>query len=93
MKVPCIECISFAICKQRVRSMERPDITSFSKICQCDLLKGYVDFLDREFSIPKFIPLINAVRELYGIELVKLGRKGFISDENEGFITFKEEDK
>ena len=43
MKIPCEECISFAICKQKVRQWTEPaDITCFANMIECDKIKQYM---------------------------------------------------
>jgi hypothetical protein len=72
MNIPCKECISFAICKQKVTAMKIPDITRFSLFAKCHYIEKYVDDLDN-YRIPEYVIQINKVRDLYGLKPTKVG--------------------
>ncbi len=39
---PCKQCISFAICKVQIKGMKSPNVTQFSAMRNCEILKEYV---------------------------------------------------
>jgi len=43
IKCPCEECISFAICNAKIKSMHTPDISNFSSMIDCEILSEYID--------------------------------------------------
>lgn len=62
MKVPCSDCISFAICKQRVREWTSPpDITTFSRMIDCESIAKFIDEFHRYGII--------MARKLYGLPI------------------------
>ena len=43
MIIPCKECISFAICRQRIKEWTNPpDVTTYSKMIDCKRISHYV---------------------------------------------------
>ena len=42
MKIPCKECISFAICNAKIKQMITPDVTRFSMARECDALQSFL---------------------------------------------------
>jgi len=78
MKIPCVECISFAICKQRVKGMNTPDLTIFSTNIECDRIKGFIDYIDspkfhqnRE-RVKKNERAINEARDVFGLTPISI---------------------
>ena len=66
MKCPCEECISFAICKIEVNSMETPDVTQHSMARQCETLMQYIRIKDRRLYEPKVV----ITRKLFGLDAI-----------------------
>lgn len=68
MKIPCKECISFAICKQRIKEWtDPPDITTFSRMIDCPPIRHYTDNAwNKLYSYD-----INHLREFFGLPMIK----------------------
>lgn len=66
MKTPCKECISLAICVDRIKTTLPPDVTKFSEIINCDKLKKFIRDLSHEEIKSNYVnnlDLINEARE------------------------------
>jgi hypothetical protein len=74
IKIPCEECISFAICKQRIREeLEPSDLTTFGKWINCDSVNKYIDKVKTELSGNERTLEVLRARKVFGLpELPKL---------------------
>lgn len=71
MIIPCKECISFAICKQRIRQeLDPPDVTTFSKWINCDRVVDYIDYVKSHNTADGQNREINKARKLFGLPKV-----------------------
>ena len=77
MKVPCEQCISFAICNVQIKEMKEPDVTQFSMKMNCDNLKGYIRLgVKGDHATYNRVEIANA-RKLFGLGRVIPGEEAW----------------
>lgn len=76
--IPCKECISFVLCKIRIKEMDSPDITIFSQNIECKRIKEFIDYIDSpefhqdENRVLKNMKAINKARDVFDLPSVMI---------------------
>lgn len=67
MKIPCKECITFAICKQKIKTMYRPDLNNYSRLIKCGMLIEYINQAKDDNKLETYKDLINEARIFFNL--------------------------
>lgn len=65
-KCPCKKCITYAICRVRVREMVNPNVSQLSHISDCQLLKRYLK-IHKQGVRSRNEKFIDAARKAFGL--------------------------
>ena len=76
MKIPCEECISYAICNVQIKQMKVPDVTRFSLNKGCDRLQKFIRLYEKDGQHSVFNSReISETRKFFKLsELTRRGR-------------------
>jgi hypothetical protein len=67
MKIPCIDCLVFVACKQRIRRMHKPDVTHFEEEINCPHLTIFIDRIHSEHGVIRQLEIDDA-RGIFGLD-------------------------
>lgn len=80
IKIPCEECISFAICKQRIREELNPsDVTTYSKWIECFRAMEYIDNVKSTLWGEALVSEVNRARKVFGLPKLQDLKRNYVS--------------